>query len=306
MFWVAAFLSIAWAFHYIAIRQHRSKHVFWTLVRQYPDLAQAWFEQDDCWQIFLTKPPGGYRTIVPEALFAGPFDIVVRDKASGNQQRAVVFCAHKELTASQAHFPRFIASVIGQYPMPKRTPMNWVLGSATTAALAVWLFTPSDRDRWIIRDGTPACKTESELEDIQTASPNGRRYEIESLVKKGACIVLFANERVRLEKLSTDGSRALTFTKQHPKPQWLVANDLRKTNPGWLALPWWPMVTIADKAKPMAAIAVHPKPAAAAERVPPLLSADGTCRDWAHALKHRYTDLCFAARQRLRRGQTTE
>jgi len=122
------------------------------------------------------------------------------------------------------------------------------IASAAAALLIFWVFTPSERDRWVKADGAIACRDEADVASIQRrASLRGvgailyRRYAIERLVKNEKCMVLLAKERVRLHELSTDGTRAQVTLGRNGQPMWIVVSDLKSQSDAWVSAPWlWP------------------------------------------------------------------
>ena len=333
MTWVVAALFLLSLANYLIKRLFRFKSDFWVLVRKYPNLAQTWFETSDCWRIFYSEPPGGYARIVPENEWAGPFNIAARVKNTGEHTRAVVFGRHGDLALSQAAFPHAINLAIGHYPKPKTNALNLVFVVVTGAWLGAVLLGASDLDRWVIRDGTVACKSEEETRSIQRASsPSSRRTRIENAVEERVCSVLLANERVRISELSADGTRVLAHTQKDALQRWMIANELRKTNPGWIAMPWRPSASpnkdVPASVQPAVSLLLNadgtcsdwahairnsyvdecqnrkrlrksPRELAIQEDPTPLLGPEGHCRDWGHALRHKYMDTCFAARKAL-------
>ena len=164
----------------------------------------------------------------------------------------------------------------------------------------------SDRDRWVIRDGTVACKNEDETRNIQRASSqSSRRIRLENAVKEKVCLVLLANERIRISELSADGSRALVHTQRTILPQWMIASDLRKTNPGWIAMPWLVFGSPKqNEAKADDAKAVEVQTNQAFDKR--ILSSPrsdcsqrrnkaGRCIDWEHAYRHGYAGISCSA-----------
>lgn len=115
-----------------------------------------------------------------------------------------------------------------------------ILIGVAIAVAAVWTFTPGDRERWVIRDGSVACTAAAELIDIQYMnSAASKRDQIETAVKANKCIVLFANDRVRISELSKDGSRAMVQNYSPAGYRWMFIADLKRTNPRWISWPWW-------------------------------------------------------------------
>jgi hypothetical protein len=50
---------------------------FWRLVSRNPDAAYDWFLHSPDWKVFKYPPPLGFRDVVPESEWAGPFDLYV-------------------------------------------------------------------------------------------------------------------------------------------------------------------------------------------------------------------------------------
>ena len=39
---------------------------FWKLASKHPDLAYDFFQQSECWHVFLDKPPSGFKATEPQ------------------------------------------------------------------------------------------------------------------------------------------------------------------------------------------------------------------------------------------------
>ena len=50
---------------------------FWKLARNHPDQIFSILNDDPAWKIFLSKPPGGYRSNLSEGEWHGPFKLYV-------------------------------------------------------------------------------------------------------------------------------------------------------------------------------------------------------------------------------------
>ena len=157
---------------------------------------------------------------------------------------------------------------------------------AAAALMMFWVFTPSERDRWVKADGAIACRDEAEVVDIvETSSASLRRLYIEEFVKDEKCMLLLAKERVRLHEMSTDGTRAKVTLGRNGQPMWVVVSDLKAQSDAWVSAPWlWP-----DNSVPS-----QPKLTDLDKRTGP----DGRCTDWSHALRHSYMDECWSREER--------
>lgn len=113
------------------------------------------------------------------------------------------------------------------------------------ALVGWWLVTPNSMDRWVKLDSSLACKDQSDTEILahkETAS--GRRAWISTLMEGGQfggdCQVMFANDRVRLLRVSADGSAAEAVVERSGQKRWVVVGDLSPESGRWFAWPWFP------------------------------------------------------------------
>lgn len=66
-----------WAYYYVRGMAIPGVGQFWALVASNPDKAYQWLIESPSWRILEYPLPSNYREIVPEAEWAGPFDLYV-------------------------------------------------------------------------------------------------------------------------------------------------------------------------------------------------------------------------------------
>ncbi len=93
---------------YFVVRGLRLPDVgqFWLFVSRNPDAAYDWFLNSSDWRVFNYPPPLGFRDIVPESDWAGPFDLYV----PAIHSRVQVFGRRGKYEASRAEFIDIIKS----------------------------------------------------------------------------------------------------------------------------------------------------------------------------------------------------
>ena len=107
MTWLSILVAVAAVVNAMLMRSGNSS--FWRLVRSHPDYARQWFENDPCWKVFYQEPPGGYRSAAPRAEWAGPFRVILLDRATRTSADAVVFGRAKDYELSQEKFIRMLS-----------------------------------------------------------------------------------------------------------------------------------------------------------------------------------------------------
>jgi|LQYC01.1.fsa_nt_gi hypothetical protein len=55
---------------------------FWKIVNGHPEEAYYFFKGNDCFMVFDSEPPGGYRANLPPGEWDGPFKLPVPSKNS--------------------------------------------------------------------------------------------------------------------------------------------------------------------------------------------------------------------------------
>jgi len=107
---------------------------------------------------------------------------------------------------------------------------------------AWWLFTPHSMDRWVRSDDAVACTDESDAVVIaNSSSPTSRRTSTGFRVAKRSCHLIFANERVRIIRISADAAVARAFLFKDGEKKWVIVSDLAATGPV-VVWPWFPDV----------------------------------------------------------------
>ncbi len=53
---------------------------FWKVVNAHPEKAYSFFKANDCFVVFESEPPGGYRASLPAGEWDGPFKLPVPSK----------------------------------------------------------------------------------------------------------------------------------------------------------------------------------------------------------------------------------
>lgn len=124
-------------------------------------------------------------------------------------------------TTSQRAFSQMTRRVYPYRKWSALAAMLFLIGAL------VWVHRPDSRERWIRHDGTLACPNESEIVDHQIyTTPSGRRRSAEEAVTQQGCFQFLAKERVRIDILSNDGSRARISASRGGGMLWVAVTDL--------------------------------------------------------------------------------
>ncbi|MFH1861985.1 MAG: hypothetical protein ABH878_04150 [bacterium] len=75
MQWIILAIALAVLYYFFILRPGRLD--FWKLAAKYPDCAFDFFQQRDCWKVFLDKPESGYSNALPPGKWDGPFRLAV-------------------------------------------------------------------------------------------------------------------------------------------------------------------------------------------------------------------------------------
>lgn len=132
-------------------------------------------------------------------------------------------------------------------PIPSLTTPQWSwrsrkMISALIIALTLpvaWLCMPGTRDRIVKADGAVACIDPLDVDDVEGMStPASRSQQISDLVTSQKCWLMLANDRVRLEEISGDGSKANVLAARDGRKAWIANSALRPFDDRWFTVPW--------------------------------------------------------------------
>lgn len=131
--------------------------------------------------------------------------------------------------------------------IPSETAAQWPwcrpkVVSALVIALALplaWLCIPGTRDRVVKADGTVACIDPLDVDDVEAMpTPASRAQQVSELVTSQKCWLMLANDRVRLEEISGDGSKANVLAAREGRKAWIANSALRPFDDRWFTVPW--------------------------------------------------------------------
>jgi len=75
MQWIILVVVLVGLYYFCILRPGRLD--FWKLAAKYPDRSIEFFQEHDCWKVFVEKPSGGYEEALPLGDWDGPFRLAV-------------------------------------------------------------------------------------------------------------------------------------------------------------------------------------------------------------------------------------
>lgn len=79
MEWVVAAVIVGFLFyHFVMVKS--GNLTFWKIANAHPEKAYSFFKDNDCFRVFDSEPPGGYRASLPLGKWEGPFKLPIPAK----------------------------------------------------------------------------------------------------------------------------------------------------------------------------------------------------------------------------------
>jgi len=75
MQWIILIVVLVMLYYFVILRPGRLD--FWKLAAKQPDRAFEFFQQRDCWKVFIDRLEGGYKDALPPGEWDGPFRLTV-------------------------------------------------------------------------------------------------------------------------------------------------------------------------------------------------------------------------------------
>lgn len=75
MQWIILLIILAILYYFIILKPGRLD--FWKLAAKHPDRAFDFFQQHDCWKVFVDKPENGCKNALPPGEWDGPFKLAI-------------------------------------------------------------------------------------------------------------------------------------------------------------------------------------------------------------------------------------
>jgi hypothetical protein len=163
---------------------------------------------------------------------------------------------------------------------------------ALISSLSIWY----PQDRYVSKDGSLLCPKEHHLQEVLDASSSSWRAELtKTQVEEAGCRLLLKGDRLRIGELSSTGQFGLVMVERDRSIGWMSLSDFHPLRSVTVVKPWFSeSPTLHARAKPGTVDFTHrattkPDDTASSQ---PILTDDGRCADWSHALTHEYMDEC--------------
>ena len=103
MEWIVVAIVVGFLYyHFVLVKGGNLK--FWKVVNAHPEEAYSFFKANDCFVVFESEPPGGYRASLPAGEWDGPFKLPVPSKG----QVVTVYGHVPEYQNAQENFIRSV------------------------------------------------------------------------------------------------------------------------------------------------------------------------------------------------------